>query len=77
MEHSTIIGGAQWLPQVDLRGDPQMLKGFPRVLAVKVTTERRYAEEETTIIVVTFRQFPWGTYLSLYGGAVNCFVSMR
>ena len=29
VEHLTIIGGAQWLPEVDLRGDPQMLKGFP------------------------------------------------
>lgn len=38
MEHSTIIGGAQWLP----KGDPKVLEGLRWVLAVKVT-----AEEET------------------------------
>ena len=37
MEHLTIIGGAQWLPLVDPKGDPRMLMGFPWVLAVKST----------------------------------------
>ena len=31
-----------------------MLRGLRWVLAVKVTAVRRYAEEETTIIIVTF-----------------------
>ena len=50
VEHLAIIGGAQWLPKVDSK----MLRGLRWVLAVKVTAVRRYAEEETTIIIVTF-----------------------
>jgi hypothetical protein len=39
------------LPKVDLK----VLEGLRWVLAVKVTAVRRYAEEETTIVIVTFR----------------------
>lgn len=51
VEVLSVSAGAQCLPEVDPKGDPKMLKGFFYVLAVKVTAVRRYAEEETIIIV--------------------------
>ncbi len=41
VDRLTLIAVAQCWPKVGLWGDPRLLEGFPWVLAVNATTERR------------------------------------